>query len=89
MRRLRKKSIIILAGQVLAACWFSASPLSWRLNTQRGQDLFIAPNATEIQIQSLALGEQQITYRTGGAHPTDGIFAGCAQSGCGRLVSAN
>ena len=59
-----KKPLIVLVA--LATCLtllaFSSAAV-WRLAHAR-LDLFIVPNATDIQVQSFGLGEQQITYRT-------------------------
>jgi amylosucrase len=66
-RRLRRKPTIVLVALATGLALLVASCAgAWELARPR-LGLFIVPGATDIQVRSFGLGEQQITYRASGS----------------------
>jgi hypothetical protein len=64
---LRRKSISVLVALATGLTLLVVSSAGiWKLAGAR-PDLFIVPNATDIQVRSFRFGEQQITYRASGS----------------------
>ena len=63
---MRRKPIIVLAALATGLALLTASCAGISELARSRLDLFIVPGATDIQIRSSGLEEQQITYRTAG-----------------------